>query len=132
MDNLERLKHEVRDCHNSMRALFDHAKRGGFTDFETDSAQHKIVYLLHRFRQLFENEVPSDAVPIRERAKMRTAMFNACAELLEMVKGIQEFRSDIEGIRGQIILVNHELTLLHERVHLPFKFEVAVEEPPRA
>jgi hypothetical protein len=122
---IERLTDRAVRCEEMIRETFDLAQSADFSNGETDVAEREVTGLLRQSKKLFERAIPSDAVPARERFRMRMTLVNTCAVILEILAAVGRFHRQIGEIRARIGEVNGEMTKLNATVHLPFKLTLS-------
>jgi hypothetical protein len=130
-DVMQRFRGRTARCQQMILGTFDLAQSEDLRNGETDVAEKKVMGLLRRSKQLFETEIPLDALPIREKFKMRSTLLNVCAVILEILAAVGRFHRQIAEIRERISEVNDEMTRLNESVHLPFKLTLSAAAEPQ-
>jgi hypothetical protein len=113
---VERLRLESGQAElKSMDALDDKGAKE-----KVDEAVTFVESLLEFVRRIFERDIPMDLMPIRERMRMRTIMLNSCGGIIELLKGIGHFPTQMQEMKGQMAIVNREMVELFRQGAMPF------------
>jgi len=107
---IKRFEVAVTQCRQSFMGIFQ------VRDF--GPTQNLAEKLLVDCRLIFEKEVPADAVPIRERFRIKSTMLNSCATLIAMLDAMAGFDVQIAQLKAQIAAVSRELEILLKKVNL--------------
>lgn len=94
------------------------------------SAEMCLAELHQVFQQtidLFEKDLPKDIFKPRESCRLRTAMKNSIASVLEIIKSMKDYQATVSAIKSDIFSFNAELTHINTVLKLPFEVTLSVE-----
>lgn len=117
---LDKLQQEADACEQSINTVFTAVKMPSFLRLSTEAQEEEMSQLLAKTQALWDKTIPKDGLPIRDRARTSAIMVNSCAAIIETLRSMSVFHSQIADIKSQVVITNNELNKIHERLHLPF------------